>query len=157
MKYDKALWLLSSAAPVVVAFGFSLASSTVRPSIAAIGTPSSSCVESRTRRFMFGGSGGGGGGGNPLVMVTGMFSPKSSTNTMHPVNEGLAALSLVDWDTIRSQLESKMITDEERHFRTNLDKGYGVASPLHKVRLFDKSNEEKDIRVTFYRDSASTF
>jgi glutathione S-transferase len=160
MKYDKALWLLSSAAPVVVAFGFSLASpSTVRPSIAAIGAPSSSWGDSRTRRFMFGGSGGG-GGGNPLDMVTGMFSPKSSsTNTVQTetVNEGLMALSLVDWDTLRSQLESKMTSDEERHFRANLEKGYGVASPLHKVRLFDKSNDEKDIRVTFYRDSASTF
>jgi len=108
---------------------------------------------------MFGGSGGG-GGGNPLDMVTGMFSPKSSsTNTVQTetVNEGLMALSLVDWDTLRSQLESKMTSDEERHFRANLEKGYGVASPLHKVRLFDKSNDEKDIRVTFYRDSASTF
>ena len=151
MKHDKALWLLSSAAPVVVAFGFSFASSSVRPSITTIGT-SSSLGEPPTKRFMF----GGGGGGNPLDMVSGIFSPKASADSAKPVNEGLAALSLVDWDTIRLQLESRMTTNDERHFRANLDKGYGVASPLHKTRLFDKSNDVKDIRVTFYRDSAST-
>lgn len=48
-----------------------------------------------------------------------------------------------------------MQTPEERAFRGDLVHGYGVASPLHKVRLYDESNKEEDIRVTFYRDSAS--
>ena len=54
------------------------------------------------------------------------------------------------WDTLRSQLESQQ-TETERQFRANLTKGYGVGSPLHKIRLFDESNKEEDIRVTFYR------
>lgn len=48
-----------------------------------------------------------------------------------------------------------MQTDDERAFRSNLTKGYGAASPLHLVRLYDSSNTEADIRVTFYRDHAS--
>jgi len=55
------------------------------------------------------------------------------------------------WTAIRAQLEAQQTTVEERQFRSNLAQGYGVASPLHKVRLFDKSNSEDDIRVTFYR------
>ncbi|KAL7495011.1 hypothetical protein ACHAWT_003605 [Skeletonema menzelii] len=55
---------------------------------------------------------------------------------------------------VRSSLESKQ-TSEERKFRSNLNKGYGAASPLHKLRLFDESNSEDDVRVTLYRDSAS--
>ena len=59
------------------------------------------------------------------------------------------------WEKIRQVLESRMETDEERNFRTHLAKGYGtVGSPLHKVRLFDETNKEEDIRVIFYRDSA---
>ena len=60
------------------------------------------------------------------------------------------------WEEVRSRLESQQQTDdEERHFRTNLAKGYGIAgSPLHAVRLYDESNREEDVRVTFYRDSA---
>jgi hypothetical protein len=54
------------------------------------------------------------------------------------------------WDGLRSQLDSQQ-TETERQFRTNLSKGYGVGSPLHKIRLFDESNKEEDIRVTFYR------
>jgi hypothetical protein len=54
------------------------------------------------------------------------------------------------WDSLRSQLESQQ-TETERQFRANLTKGYGVGSPLHKIRLFDESNKEEDIRVTFYR------
>ena len=50
----------------------------------------------------------------------------------------------------------KQQTPEERKFRSiNLAYGYGVGSPLHKLRLFDESNREEDVRVTFYRDSAS--
>lgn len=58
------------------------------------------------------------------------------------------------WDDIRSKLQSKQ-TAEERAFRNNLAKGIGAPSPLHKLRLFDESNDEKDVRVTLYRDSAS--
>lgn len=58
------------------------------------------------------------------------------------------------WSEIRSQLES-LQTPEERQFRDNLAKGYGEGSPLHKVRLYDESNKESDIRITFYRDHAS--
>lgn len=99
----------------------------------------------------------GGGSGNPLEVVSSMFSSKISSEAVKTVNQGLAALSITDWDTIRSELESKMMREDEKNFRANLEKGYGVASPMHKIRLFDKSNDENDIRVTFYRDSASTF
>ena len=67
----------------------------------------------------------------------------------------LASLGMSSsWDEIRSMLESKQ-TDDERNFRKNLTKGYGKASPLHKLRLFDESNREEDVKVTLYRDSAS--
>jgi len=55
------------------------------------------------------------------------------------------------WQAVRAQLESQFATDDERNFRANLAQGYGVASPLHKVRLYDESNHEEDIRVVFYR------
>eukprot|EP00562_Extubocellulus_spinifer_P013481 CAMPEP_0178539320 /NCGR_PEP_ID=MMETSP0697-20121206/440_1 /TAXON_ID=265572 /ORGANISM="Extubocellulus spinifer, Strain CCMP396" /LENGTH=583 /DNA_ID=CAMNT_0020171601 /DNA_START=32 /DNA_END=1783 /DNA_ORIENTATION=- len=58
------------------------------------------------------------------------------------------------WDDIRAKLESKQ-TDEERNFRANVIGGYGTASPLNVVRLFDETNTKDDIRVVFYRDSAS--
>jgi len=61
---------------------------------------------------------------------------------------------LSSWDDIKTKLESKQ-TEEEKAFRTNVEKGIGKASPLNKIRLFDESNEEEDIRVTLYRDSAS--
>jgi glutathione S-transferase len=72
-----------------------------------------------------------------------------------------AALKQIDsedktWSEIRDQLVSQQTTDEERNFRKNLEKGYGIqGSPMHKIRLFDESNKEEDIPVTFYRDSAS--
>ena len=60
------------------------------------------------------------------------------------------------WSEIKDLLASQQTTDEERSFRQNLEKGYGIqGSPMHKVRLFDESNKEEDIAVTFYRDSAS--
>lgn len=37
------------------------------------------------------------------------------------------------WNDIRSLLESQQ-TEEERIFRDNLVKGYGVGSPMHKVK-----------------------
>jgi glutathione S-transferase len=58
------------------------------------------------------------------------------------------------WDEVRSTLTS-LQTPEERQFRELLKTGRGPPSPLHKVRLYDDSNTEDDIRVTFYRDSAS--
>lgn len=60
------------------------------------------------------------------------------------------------WAEIKDQLASQQTTDEERNFRQNLEKGYGIqGSPMHKIRLYDESNKEEDIAVTFYRDSAS--
>jgi len=66
----------------------------------------------------------------------------------------LASHNIGSWDDIRSALRAKQ-TPEETNFRDNLSKGYGKASPLHKLRLFDESNDENDVRVIFYRDSAS--
>jgi len=66
----------------------------------------------------------------------------------------LSSHSVGSWDDIRNQLQSKQ-TNDELKFRDNLDKGYGKGSPLHKLRLFDESNKEEDVRVTLYRDSAS--
>ena len=66
----------------------------------------------------------------------------------------LSSHSIGSWDDIRNQLQSKQ-TNDELKFRDNLDKGYGKGSPLHKLRLFDESNKEEDVRVTLYRDSAS--
>jgi hypothetical protein len=71
------------------------------------------------------------------------------------LDQTLSDLSVPSWQDIRSLLESHMQTDDERSFRQNIEKGYGIASPMHKVRLYDESNKEEDIRVTFYRDSAS--
>ncbi|KAG7347774.1 glutathione S-transferase [Nitzschia inconspicua] len=66
----------------------------------------------------------------------------------------LKAISTPSWMELRNSLESQQ-TFEEKAFRQNLAKGYGVASPLHKARLYNESNKEEDIAVTFYRDSAS--
>ena len=68
--------------------------------------------------------------------------------------ETILASAHMSLSIVRSSLESKQ-TAEERKFRSNLHKGYGTASPLHKLRLFDESNNEDDVRVTLYRDSAS--
>ena len=58
------------------------------------------------------------------------------------------------WEDVTSALQGVQ-TPQEKQFRRNLEKGYGAPSPLHKIRLFDESNKEEDIRITFYRDSAS--
>mmetsp|Transcript_109711 Transcript_109711/g.306780 ORF Transcript_109711/g.306780 Transcript_109711/m.306780 type:complete len:589 (+) Transcript_109711:61-1827(+) len=182
MKHDKVLLLLSSAAPLIAVLGFApSALSALRPastsrgitctttsnslqnapgsptSTAATHTYSTSPASSQqqrsgsTRQYMF--------NGNPLDMMSSLFDKSSSAatpDTAQPVNEALSNLVLADWTTVRTHLESKMTTDEERNFRANLAMGYGVTgSPMHKIRLFDESNQEKDIRVTFYRDSAS--
>ena len=62
--------------------------------------------------------------------------------------------SLSNWDEIKDELKSKQ-TDEEKAFRSTVEKGIGRASPLNKIRLFDDSNKEEDVRVVLYRDSAS--
>lgn len=79
---------------------------------------------------------------------------KSVAAANSKVEAALEGIATASWTAIRDQLEA-LQTPEERSFRQNLAKGYGVASPLHKVRLFDESNKEEDIAVTFYRDSAS--
>lgn len=66
----------------------------------------------------------------------------------------LSSHDIGSWDEIRDTLQSKQ-TPEEKKFRANLASGYGKASPLHKLRLFDESNKEEDVKVTLYRDSAS--
>ena len=95
---------------------------------------------------------------NPFRMVGDVASNilgGSGVDGNAAVDEALAVLVQdMTWEDIRQQLETQMESDDEKHFRANLEKGYGVASPLHKVRLFDESNKEEDIRVIFYRDSA---
>jgi thiol-disulfide isomerase/thioredoxin len=161
MKHDKVLLLLSSTAPLIAVLGFAprgIASIHNAPSGSPLAPPATAAKAAftpsqqsspSTRRYLF--------NGNPLDMIASIFSQSSATaDTAQPVNAALSTLALPDWKAVRSDLESKMTSDEERNFRANLAKGYGVAgSPLHKIRLFDESNEEKDIRVTFYRDSAS--
>ena len=96
---------------------------------------------------------------NPFRMVGDVASNilgGSGVDGNAAVDQAVSALVQdMTWEDIRQELESKMASDDERNFRSNLEKGYGVGSPLHKVRLFDESNKEQDIRVTFYRDSAS--
>ena len=66
----------------------------------------------------------------------------------------IASLVPSQWEDIRGKLES-MQTDQEKQFRNDVDRGIGKASPLNKIRLFDESNTENDVRVVFYRDHAS--
>jgi glutathione S-transferase len=66
----------------------------------------------------------------------------------------LSSHNVGSWDEIRATLRAKQ-TPEEQNFRSNISKGYGKPSPMHKLRLFDKSNDENDVRVTLFRDSAS--
>jgi hypothetical protein len=168
MRQRTIVLLLSSASPFVVVLGFSpissLRSSSIFPVSSSSSSSSSSSFEtdssspvpagryhsSSSRRFMF--------SGNPLDMVSSIFSPSAVTaDAAQPVQEVLQTMELPDWTAIRSTLESQITSDEERQFRANLEKGYGVGSPLHKIRLFEESNDEQDIRVTFYRDSASKY
>ena len=94
---------------------------------------------------------------NPFSLVNDMFDAVKPTESL-PVNSKLnAALNSIpipDWVEIRSSLE-RVQTEEERAFRKNLKYGIGRGSPLHKLRLFDESNKEDDVRIVFYRDSAS--
>jgi glutathione S-transferase len=91
-------------------------------------------------------------------MASSIFGGNSNSGNLKNNNPNLDVTLLelgTPWAMVRDTLESLQTTDEERSFRDNLAKGYGPASPLHKVRLYDESNKEEDIRVTFYRDSAS--
>lgn len=102
--------------------------------------------------------------GNPLQTLLGdMASSLSSSISGGGANSNidflemdqkLNQISIPSWERIRSDLEAKQ-TSEEKAFRSNVEKGIGAPSPLNKIRLYDESNTEKDIRVTFYRDSAS--
>jgi glutathione S-transferase len=90
-------------------------------------------------------------------MASSIFGNANSVSSNAKVESGLNALSsseTTSWSSLRQTLEAAQ-TPEERSFRDNLAKGYGVGSPLHLVRLYNEQNREEDIRVTFYRDSAS--
>lgn len=102
--------------------------------------------------------------GNP---ITGLFSDMASSISSSLSGNGKpnfnvealdqklnAAVGNASWDDVRSKLEGQQ-TDEEKAFRSNVEKGNGQASPLNKVRVFDESTSESDIRVTFFRDHAS--
>ena len=82
------------------------------------------------------------------------MSSDESAKMQALASDVLASHHVGSWEDIRSSLESKQ-TPEEKSFRNNLANGYGKASPLHKIRLYDESNKEEDVRVTLYRDSAS--
>jgi len=101
--------------------------------------------------------------GNPLQTLIGdMASSLASSisgggvsnSNLAELDSNLKSTVSSSWEDIRSDLESKQ-TPDERAFRSNVKKGIGPASPLHKIRLFDESNKEEDIRVTLYRDHAS--
>jgi hypothetical protein len=104
---------------------------------------------------MFGSGGGGssgGGGGltvSSCIKVDQALDALATTTTTTPTSS-----SIPSWSTLRETL-STMQTPDERAFRDNLKFGYGVGSPLHKIRLYNDQNKEEDIQVTFYRDHAS--
>jgi len=96
---------------------------------------------------------------NPFRMVGDLASGLLGGERLEPrpaVEAAVGRIATVpSWPNLVANLESRMKSDDECHFRANLAKGYGVGSPLHKIRLFDETNRESDIRVKFYRDSAS--
>jgi hypothetical protein len=100
--------------------------------------------------------------GNPISVlfsdmassISSSFAGKSANFDVDGLNGKLNSVVTASWEDIRSTLESKQ-TAEEKAFRSNVEKGIGRGSPLNKIRLFDESNTEKDIRVTLYRDAAS--
>jgi hypothetical protein len=95
---------------------------------------------------------------NPFFdMASSIFGGNANTNTVASspkVDAALASSEVSSWSQLRQQLESVQTADE-KVFRQNLSKGYGIGSPLHKLRLFSEENKEEDVRVTFFRDSAS--
>jgi glutathione S-transferase len=89
-------------------------------------------------------------------MVSSVKSTISSSSQIDTkeLDETLKSLVSTTWDDIQKNLESKQTADEKA-FRSNIEKGIGAPSPLNKIRLYDESNKEEDIRVTLYRDHAS--
>ena len=87
-------------------------------------------------------------------MFGGKNSMMSRSSKDPNFDQQIETLNVPSWDRIRSLLEQQQ-TPDERLFRTNLQYGYGVGSPLHKVRLYNEQNTVEDVRVVFYRDSAS--
>jgi len=100
---------------------------------------------------------------NPFVSMLGDLASSilPSSGGVVELNKGLDSsierATLTSWDDICTKLESLQTTPEERNFRSHVvEQGYGdVGSPLQKMRLYDESNKESDIRITFYRDHAS--
>jgi glutathione S-transferase len=87
-------------------------------------------------------------------MASSIFGSNKGPSAVNP-NIDATLLELgTPWEKVKSSLEI-LQTVQEKQFRSNLVKGYGAPSPLHKIRLFDESNKEEDVRITFYRDSAS--
>lgn len=87
--------------------------------------------------------------------ISGMASTvMGSTPNARDVDRALDVASLVSWEELTASVRRQQ-TLEDQSFRQNLEKGYGVGSPLHRLRLFHESNKEEDVRVVFYRDSAS--
>eukprot|EP00592_Proboscia_alata_P014537 CAMPEP_0194395272 /NCGR_PEP_ID=MMETSP0174-20130528/124330_1 /TAXON_ID=216777 /ORGANISM="Proboscia alata, Strain PI-D3" /LENGTH=569 /DNA_ID=CAMNT_0039191187 /DNA_START=749 /DNA_END=2458 /DNA_ORIENTATION=+ len=99
-----------------------------------------------------------GSGNNPLQSIASSLvsamNPFSSSNSPNPTLDATIASIPPTWDTIATKLHT-LQTPTERDFRPSIQKGYDPPSPLHKIRLYDSSNKEEDIRVTFYRDSAT--
>ena len=93
---------------------------------------------------------------NPLQSLFQNIQKRDMTTSLssQQVSQLASGISAPSWEEIRTKLSEKQ-TPEEREFRNNLPKGIGVGSPLHKLRLFDESNREEDVRVTLFRDSAS--
>ena len=98
---------------------------------------------------------------NPFKSLVSNFVAAASSlvgtaNSMLPaeLEQQISSVIPSTWDDIRSKWE-KQATDKEREFRDNLPFGYGDASPLHNLRLYDATLSSQAPRVTFYRDSAS--
>jgi glutathione S-transferase len=96
---------------------------------------------------------------NPFgEMMSNLFDAATSSVDTGKVNDELESelqsCNVPAWEEIRGLLESKQ-TEEEKLFRENLKSGIGEGSPMHALRRFDESNKEEDVRITFYRDSAS--
>lgn len=87
--------------------------------------------------------------GDIASSLTGQQTSSSSTTTA-ALDSKISSMISYSWEEIRLDLESKQ-TPDERAFRSNVEKGIGPPSPLNKIRLYDESNKEEDIRVTFYR------
>jgi hypothetical protein len=72
------------------------------------------------------------------------------------VEKEISSVVPYSWEDIRTQWET-LATENERQFRDNLPLGYGEASPLHNLRLYDPSVDASTVRVIFYRDSGKIY